>query len=208
VIFHILWKSTVAKGCKVSLHAPKFIGVSNRNRVPSNGSIFELDLTKAKYNISRLRWKNKMLFWELVPVISVHVITENRRDDENEVCSQYAHPILNTICSQYKGISKSVLIIQEFRLPGKRDDSNFTEIRLHKISRTPFTYTISIRLQKKAVTGWTNYSSGNSRQLEWLIASHKPVIKILKSKGPKTDSWGTTDCMTKGEEIIPSLFHT
>jgi hypothetical protein len=41
--------------------------------------------------------------------------------------------ILNKICSQYKGISESVLIIQNVRFPGKRDDSDFTEIRLHKI---------------------------------------------------------------------------
>jgi hypothetical protein len=52
--------------------------------------------------------------------------------------------ILNRICSQYKGISKPVLIIQNVRLPGKRDDTNFTEIRLHKIGRTPYKYTISI----------------------------------------------------------------
>jgi hypothetical protein len=49
--------------------------------------------------------------------------------------------ILNTICSQYKGLSESVLVIQNVRLPGKRNGSNFMEIRLQKISRTPFMYT-------------------------------------------------------------------
>jgi hypothetical protein len=46
-----------------------------------------------------------MLFCELVPVISVHVKTENRHGDENEVCNQYAHPILNTMCLQIKEFS-------------------------------------------------------------------------------------------------------
>jgi hypothetical protein len=46
--------------------------------------------------------------------------------------------ICNTICLQYKGISESVLLIQNVRLPDERDDSNFTEIRLHKICQTPY----------------------------------------------------------------------
>jgi hypothetical protein len=50
--------------------------------------------------------------------------------------------ILNTICLQYKGVSESILTIQNVRLPGKGDDSNFIEIRLHKICRTAFMYTI------------------------------------------------------------------
>jgi hypothetical protein len=52
-----------------------------------------LYLTKAKCSISRLsKWKKKMLLCELAPVISVHVTKENRHDDANEVCSQYAQP--------------------------------------------------------------------------------------------------------------------
>jgi hypothetical protein len=51
---------------------------------------------------------------------------------------------LITICLQFKRISESVPIIQNVRLPGERDDSNFTEIRLHEICRTPFVYTINI----------------------------------------------------------------
>jgi hypothetical protein len=39
MVFHILKKSFVAKGCKFSLYALKFIGVSNCNRVPSKRSI-------------------------------------------------------------------------------------------------------------------------------------------------------------------------
>jgi hypothetical protein len=36
MVFHSLKKSFVAKGCKCSLYALKFIGVSNCNRLPSN----------------------------------------------------------------------------------------------------------------------------------------------------------------------------
>jgi hypothetical protein len=54
--------------------------------------------------------------------------------------------ILNTIYSQYKGISESLLLIQNVHLSGKRDFSNFTEMGLHKIFRIPFIYTINICL--------------------------------------------------------------
>jgi hypothetical protein len=54
MVFHILKKSIVAKCWKFSLYALQFIGVSNCNRVPSNRSILQLDITKSKYNISRL----------------------------------------------------------------------------------------------------------------------------------------------------------
>jgi hypothetical protein len=50
-----------------------------------------LDLTKARYSISRLRWKKKMLFCGLAVVIITHVKQANRHDDKNEVCNQYAH---------------------------------------------------------------------------------------------------------------------
>jgi hypothetical protein len=52
--------------------------------------------------------------------------------------------ILNTICSQYERIFKSVLIIQNVCFSGKRIDSNFTEIRLHKICQTPVIIMITI----------------------------------------------------------------
>jgi hypothetical protein len=55
--------------------------------------------------------------------------------------------ILNTICSQYKRISKSVLIVKHVRFSGKRNNSNFTKVRLHKIWRTPFVYTTNMRLK-------------------------------------------------------------
>jgi hypothetical protein len=42
--------------------------------------------------------------------------------------------ILNKISSKYKGISESVLIIQNILLPGKRDDFDFTELKLHKFA--------------------------------------------------------------------------
>jgi hypothetical protein len=41
--------------------------------------------------------------------------------------------ILNTISSQCKKISESVLIIQNLLLPGKKDDFNFSEITRHII---------------------------------------------------------------------------
>jgi hypothetical protein len=47
---------------------------------------------------------------------------------------------LDTTCPQYKGISESVLVIQNVCLLGKRVDSNFTKIRLHNV------YRISIRV--------------------------------------------------------------
>jgi hypothetical protein len=57
-----------------------------------------LDLTKAKYGFSRLsKAKKKMLSCELALVILVHVKKINRHDDENEACSQYAHP--NPYCN-------------------------------------------------------------------------------------------------------------
>jgi hypothetical protein len=72
-----------------------------------------------------------VLFCELALAISVHVEKDNRHDNENEVCNQYGHPILNKITSQYKRIYKSVWIIQNIRLFGKRGHSNFTEIMFH-----------------------------------------------------------------------------
>jgi hypothetical protein len=89
--------------------------------------------------------ESENVIYELTIVISLHVKKENRHDHENEVCINMHTQILNTICSQCKGFSESVLIIQNIRLPGKRDDS-ITEVRLQKIFRTPFLYTINIRL--------------------------------------------------------------
>jgi hypothetical protein len=93
-----------------------------------------LQLTKAKHSTG-LRWKKEMLLCELAQVISVHVERENRYDDENVINIHIR--ILNTVWSQFKGTSKCVL-------PGKRDDSNFTGVRRHKICRTPFLYTNNI----------------------------------------------------------------
>jgi hypothetical protein len=36
----------------------------------------------------------------------------------------------------------------------------------------------------------------------WLITSHKSLIQIWKSRGPKTDPWGTPGSMKKGNESI------
>jgi hypothetical protein len=49
---------------------------------------------------------------------------------------------------QYKIFSKSLFIVWNVRFCGRRNNTNFTEIRLHKICRAPFMYTISISLQK------------------------------------------------------------
>jgi hypothetical protein len=54
-----------------------------------------------------------MWLYELTLVILLQVKTENKHDDENEIYNQYSYVLqtLNTICPQYKSISKSVLII-------------------------------------------------------------------------------------------------
>jgi hypothetical protein len=44
----------VAKGCKFSVHPLKFIGVRNRNRVPSNRSVLQFGSDQDKNSISRL----------------------------------------------------------------------------------------------------------------------------------------------------------
>jgi hypothetical protein len=50
-------------------------------------------MTKAKYSIIRLSDVGKEhIILQLALVISVHVKKENRHDDEDEVCNQYAHP--------------------------------------------------------------------------------------------------------------------
>jgi hypothetical protein len=50
--FHILKKYVVAKGCKFSLYALKFIGVSKCNRVPGNRSILQFISDQRKYGIN------------------------------------------------------------------------------------------------------------------------------------------------------------
>jgi hypothetical protein len=80
VIFRILEKFIVAKGCKFSLYELKFIGISNCNRVSRDIRYSRLDLTKA-----RLRLKNKMSLCELAQVISAHVKKENRYAGEKDV---------------------------------------------------------------------------------------------------------------------------
>jgi hypothetical protein len=84
-VFHFLENSVVENGCKFSLYVLKFVGISNCNRVPRNRSVFEFDLTKAKYRISRLSKVAGMLLCELALVISLHMKKENRHDDENKV---------------------------------------------------------------------------------------------------------------------------
>jgi hypothetical protein len=66
----------MAKGCKFSLYELKFIGISNRNRVPSNRTIFEFRSDKEKYSISSRRFKaeKEMLLCETALVILVQVM--------------------------------------------------------------------------------------------------------------------------------------
>jgi hypothetical protein len=76
VILQILEQSIVEKCCKFYLYELRLIGISNRGRVPSNGSILRFYVTKAKCSISRLSKVEK----------------ENRHDDEIEDYNQCAHP--------------------------------------------------------------------------------------------------------------------
>jgi hypothetical protein len=46
-------------------------------------------------------------------------------------------------------------------------------------------------------------SSAKRRYLEYLITLHKSLMKMLKSRGPKTDPCGTPESTTKGDERIP-----
>jgi hypothetical protein len=47
--------------------------------------------------------------------------------------NMYTH-ILDTICSQYKRISKPVLVVYNVRFPGKGNNSNFTKSGLTKVA--------------------------------------------------------------------------
>jgi hypothetical protein len=114
--------------CKFCLYALTFIGVSNRNIVPRNRTIFEL--IKPKYGTSRLsKLRKQNVIVRISPSNYSAREKEKRHDDKMDMHIQ----ILNTMCSQYARISESVLIAQNVRLPGKRAEFNFTEIRLHKI---------------------------------------------------------------------------
>jgi hypothetical protein len=76
----------VVVGCKLSLYALKFIGVSNCNRVPGNTEAYSsLYLTEAKYSISRLSVVEKENVCELILIISSNVKKENQYEDENEI---------------------------------------------------------------------------------------------------------------------------
>jgi hypothetical protein len=100
-----------------------------------------LDLIKAKYSISRL----SMVEMENV-IVGISPSEKNKIDMTMKMkfAIDMHTQILNTICSQCKRISKSVLIIQNVHFPGKRNDSNFTENRLHKICQTLIMFTIDI----------------------------------------------------------------
>jgi hypothetical protein len=74
-----------------------------------------------------------ILFCELALVISVHWKKKIDMTMKTKFAISIHAQVLNTIYSQYKRMSESVVITQNVRLPGKRDFSNFTEIRLHKI---------------------------------------------------------------------------
>jgi hypothetical protein len=52
-----------------------------------------------------------MALREAALVTSVHVYKENQHDDETEACIQHAYQNPEAICSQYKIISRSVMII-------------------------------------------------------------------------------------------------
>jgi hypothetical protein len=92
-MFHILEKFIVAKGCKLSLYAHKFIGISNCNRVRTTEADSSLDWTKAKCSISRLfKVEGENVILRISPSNFSACEEKNRHDDENEVFNQYAHP--------------------------------------------------------------------------------------------------------------------
>jgi hypothetical protein len=118
VIFHILEKSVVTKGRKFSLCALKYIGIS----ILATEAHSSLDLTKAKCNISRLRWRGDVI----VRISPSNFSAFEKKKIDMTMRMKFAinmhTQILNAVFSQYKGISESVLIMQNVRLPGKRDD--------------------------------------------------------------------------------------
>jgi hypothetical protein len=83
-------KYFVAKGCKFSFYALKFIIVSNCNRVPSSRS--NLDLTKAKYSISRLSVVEKENVRVRINPNTIFLLrVRKENDDENEDHNQHVH---------------------------------------------------------------------------------------------------------------------
>jgi hypothetical protein len=76
----ILLLNTLAKDCKFSLHGLKLIAVSNRNTAPSNRTYsgLPLDLTKAKFSISKLSVVEKTNVIVQINLINV-VACEQRR---------------------------------------------------------------------------------------------------------------------------------
>jgi hypothetical protein len=74
----------------VILYALRFTGIVTEFQAAEAYS--GLNPYKAKYSISRLSKVEKENFIELALIISVHVKKENRHDDGNDVCDQYAHP--------------------------------------------------------------------------------------------------------------------
>jgi hypothetical protein len=82
-----------------------------------------LYLTKAKYSIRRLSKVEKDVIVGNSP--SNFSARENKIMDmtmKMKFAINMHTQLFNIICSQYKGISKSVLIFQNVHLPGKTDD--------------------------------------------------------------------------------------
>jgi hypothetical protein len=138
IVFHVLEKTVVAKGCKFSLYALLLESVIV-TKFQATKAYSNLDLIKTKYSIIRLVCGGRGKF-ELTIVILLHVKKKIDIMMKVNFSISMHTQILNTICLQYKRIHKSVLIAQSVHFPGKISNYNFSKIRLHETFRTPLNW--------------------------------------------------------------------
>jgi hypothetical protein len=109
MVFHIMKTSIVAKSCKISSYALQFVVVTKFQATEACSS---LDLTKAKHSIIILLMaENKNVSVRNNPnnFLACEEKRVNMMRKMKFAINMYTQT-LNTICSQYKRISKSVLI--------------------------------------------------------------------------------------------------
>jgi hypothetical protein len=101
-----------------------------------------LNLTKAKYGISNcLWWRRKIARISLrIQLLNARWVRSNHRDGKNTkvTVNEYTH-ILNTVTSQN-------MKMYHIRFHGKRNNPNFTSVKLRKIYRSPTMHTTNTRL--------------------------------------------------------------